>query len=266
LPFTDHCPPLGADALVPELVRELVALRRRERLSRIVVRDGLPATDPEVVPFDAGVVHAIALPADPETAFGAFSSGHRRDVRIAERAGLRASSGTTTSDVDAFIRLHTMTRKRLGVPVQPHGFLRAVGAALAAHDLGFITVVRRGDEPLAAGLFLFTDRTVLFKYSASDATAWKLCPNNLLVWTAIVRAIELGATVFDFGRSELSQEGLRAFKRRFGAQESPLVYTAIGSAPERGGIAPGALSQHVIRRSPQWVGRAVGRALYRYVA
>jgi CelD/BcsL family acetyltransferase involved in cellulose biosynthesis len=266
LPFTDHCPLLGEPSVTPELVRALADLRVRDGLARIDVRDHLPEAHADVIPYPAGVRHRIALPRDPDVAFAAMSSGHRRDVRIAERAGLRAELGTSTRLVEAFVDLHTLTRKRLGIPVQPKRFLRAVGAALETDGLGYVTVVWHDQRPVAAGLFLFSHAQVLFKYSASDSAVWKLCPNNLLVWTAMRNAIERGATIFDFGRSEVEQTGLRAFKRRFGAEESPLVYTTIGGAPGSRRLEPGPVAQQVIRRAPSAVGELIGRALYRYVA
>ena len=150
--------------------------------------------------------------------------------------------------------------------MQPRRFLQALGAAIEHEDLGFIVVVWHNGRAIASGVFLTTNDVVIYKFGASDANAWKLRPNNLLVWEAIRRSVERGATLFDFGRSDVGQEGLASFKRNFGALESPLTYTSIGAQPGTRQLKPGRFSQRVIQRSPSFVGEAVGRALYRYVA
>jgi hypothetical protein len=68
------------------------------------------------------------------------------------------------------------------------------------------------------------------------------------------------------GRTEEDNEGLRAFKSSWGAEEIPLGYTQFGSV-RRVGEASGRASRMaaaVIRHSPPFVGRLVGAALYRF--
>ena len=266
LPFTDQCGPLAPPDLMPDLVRALSALRKEELLRRIEVRDFMPAAEPDVTSYVRGVRHHIDLAPTVDQAFAALSSHHRRAVRTAQRARVRVEIGGSPELFAAFTALHAVTRKRLGVPMQPARFLSALGRAIADHDLGFVAVARHEDRAVAAGVFLETNGVVLYKFGASDARAWNLRPNNLLVWEAIRHGIEHGASVFDFGRSDVGQDGLSSFKRNFGATESPLVYTSIGTPPKERPLHPGRASRLIIQRSPTIVARAAGRALYRYVA
>ena len=266
LPFTDCCAPLSPLALIPDLVRALCALRREERLLRVEVRDVLPELESDVTCYVRGVQHRLELAPTIEQAFAELSSHHRRAVRTAQRAQVRVEIGVSPRLFAAFATLHAATRKRLGVPIQPEYFLRAIGRALADHNLGFIAVAWQGDRAVAAGVFLEANSAVLYKFGASDAHAWKLRANNLLVWEAIRHAIDHGARLFDFGRSDLGQDGLSSFKRNFGATESPLVYTSIGSPPEERQLQPGRASRRIIQLAPAIVARAAGRALYRYTA
>ena len=266
LPFTDHCAPLASPELLPYLTHALSDLRADDRLARIEVRDALPSVARDVVSYQTGVRHQISLAPSVDEAFAALSSHHRRAVRTAERTGLRIEVGASPALVDAFARLHAATRKRLGVPVQPRRFLRALGAALERDGLGYVVVAWHNDRAVASGVFLKANGVVMYKFGASEPDAWKLRPNNLLVWEAIRQSVEQRAVLFDFGRSDVGQEGLCNFKRNFGAAESPLMYTSIGAEPSERQLKPGRFSQLVIRRSPSFVGKAVGRALYRYVA
>src|SRR5207302_7671352 len=129
---------------------------------------------------------------------------------------------------------------------------------------GFVGVVETSaGEPVAAGLFLGRGRTLVYKYGASDASAWHLKPNHLLYWSAIEWAAERGFQVLDLGKTELANAGLRRFKAGWGAEELPLVHTRGGPAAAaadgdgRLGRALGA----VIRRSPPAVCRALGELL-----
>jgi hypothetical protein len=63
------------------------------------------------------------------------------------------------------------------------------------------------------------------------------------------------------------QKDLRAFKDGWGAAERPLIYTTLVGSPRRAAAGPaeGAL-RPVLQRSPLWVCRGVGAALYRYTA
>ena len=58
---------------------------------------------------------------------------------------------------------------------------------------------------------------------------WSLRPNNLLIWVAMQWGIAHGCEQFHFGRSDADNQGLRAFKSAWGAEESPLAYSTVGS-------------------------------------
>jgi hypothetical protein len=75
-------------------------------------------------------------------------------------------------------------------------------------------------------------------------------------------ACEAGCRELDFGRTDLDQEGLKQFKRGWGADEVPLHHTYAGMEPPGDGGALRLLAP-VIRRSPPSVGRLFG-ALYRH--
>jgi CelD/BcsL family acetyltransferase involved in cellulose biosynthesis len=116
-------------------------------------------------------------------------------------------------------------------------------------------------------VFLRWNGTVIYKHSASDPSAWGLRPNNAVLWHAIRWACENGYSTFDLGRTDASNRGLRTFKRGWAVEEEPLSYAFIGrlsDRPDRGGAA--ALAATVIRRSPPFVCRALGEALYRFAA
>jgi lipid II:glycine glycyltransferase (peptidoglycan interpeptide bridge formation enzyme) len=190
----------------------------------------------------------------------------QRNVQKARRAGLEFAQRTDADAMEAFYRLHVLTRRKLGVPVQPKRFFRLLWQRLIARGLGYVALVLKQAEPIAAGVFLTFNNTVTYKYAASQPAALADRPNDWLVYNALRIAAEDGYRVFDFGISALKQEGLRRFKRGWGAVEID-VHTAqlVGRAttPVEESILFRVTSR-VIRHSPAVVCRSLGEVFYRF--
>jgi CelD/BcsL family acetyltransferase involved in cellulose biosynthesis len=270
LPFTDVCPSLtGGDRRLQERLEvEIDAARRQAGVGSVELR-ATPASDAAVA-FDGGLRHTLQLNRDPETVYRGFKPKQvRHAIRYAERSGVIVSQAQREEELSrTFYALQTATRRRLGVPVQPRRYFSLLWRRIVEPGLGFVLVARIGERPVAAAVFLAWKGTVVYKYSASDATAWKLRANNAVLWHAIRWACENGYSIFDLGRTDRANEGLSAFKRGWGADEASLAYAAIGQGGAgRPGAGPVAgLGRAIIRRSPTFVCRAVGMALYRYAA
>ena len=192
----------------------------------------------------------------------------RRDIRKAEREGVTIRRAEASCDLtEVFYALHARTRRRLGVPVQPRRFFELLWTRIIEPGLGFVLLAYSGDVPVAGAVFLAWNGTIAYKYSASDPAFWRLCPNNLVIWTAIRWGCENGYRSFDFGRTDNENAGLRGFKSAWGATEEELYYATIGDArtePSKHRLERAAAA--VIRRSPLWVCRTAGAVLYKYAA
>ena len=264
LPFTDACPALTGPALTPEDIGRLLAAEgERAGVSAIELRGPLGSAG---APLERGVVHELALTNEDEL-FSGFESQVRRNIRKAQRQDLTLRVAENVEDLtEVYFDLHTATRRRLGVPTQPRRFFQNVWERMLARDRGFAFLVYHGSEPIAGAVFLEWNGRVIYKFGASDARYWSMRPNNLLFWEAIKRGCDQGAKVFDFGRSDREDEGLRAFKRSWGAVEEPLVYTTLGRPAESHNGSAERLLKPVLRRSPLWVGRSLGEVFYRFGA
>ena len=107
--------------------------------------------------------------------------------------------------------------------------------------------------------------TLTYKYSASSGVDRNLSPTDSLLWKAICWGRDNGYTLLDLGRTEYSNTGLRFYKKRWGSEEVPLVYSSLGHQPRQnseGKLMP--VMQTVIRHSPAWVCQGAGELLYRY--
>jgi CelD/BcsL family acetyltransferase involved in cellulose biosynthesis len=272
LPFTDYCPPLARGVLPRDFADALAHARHSAGVRGLEIRDCIAGRGVDHAP--AGVRHTLELHGDTGAVLETFKRSQvRRNITRAQREGVTVRRSTSANDViDTFYALHAQTRRRLGVPVQPRRFFRAIGDRIIEPGLGFVMIASHDGRPLAAAVFLHWNRTVFYKYGASDSDAWSLRPNHLLFWEAIRWSAENGYRLFDFGRSDVAQQGLREFKNGWGTKEEPLTYSIIRDrrkmAAEGGRVAGWASAGGgaIIRRSPPWVARLVGEALYKYSA
>ncbi len=266
LPFTDSCAFLTEGQPADEFARALIDEARTRRLDTFELRTAVPA-GPPLHTQPVAVRHRLALSADPDAVYGGFSKMHRRNIRKAEQTGMRVAIGHGPTDIAAFYRLHLLTRRRLGVPIQPRRFFRLLSSRLLARGFGFVLSVHVGDIPVAAAVFLHWNGVLIYKYGASDEQYWEYRPNNLLFREAIRWGCEHGCHTLDWGRTDLDDRGLRDFKQGWGAHEEPLYYSIVGDAPPRDSSGPLKKAMAtVIRRSSPWVCQAVGELFYRYAA
>jgi CelD/BcsL family acetyltransferase involved in cellulose biosynthesis len=266
LPFTDECQPLAIDSASGRAFAcALAQAQSHLRAPGLQVRGMLDGFGWRTG-ADA-VIHELDLTVDIAHMHARFRrSGVIRNIARAEREGVTVRRATDLRDLDAFYALHTRTRRRQGVPVQPRRFFDLLWSRLAETGLASILLADVGQrEAVAGALFLASGGSTIYKFGASDVGSWPVRPNHLILWTAIQEACARGDRRFDFGRTDLGNRGLRDFKSSWGADERPLRYSTLAPAAAVGreGVAARALGA-AIRKGPSWVCRGAGEALYRY--
>jgi CelD/BcsL family acetyltransferase involved in cellulose biosynthesis len=265
LPFTDHCPPLGFDGM--PLAEMLTEARVRAGLRQIELHAWLEG--PGAFPAAEAVHHVLELQEDADAIRRTFHKSHvQRSIKKADKAGVVVRRATAVEDVTAiFYRLHTGTRRRLGVPVQPSRFFTHLWEQVLEPGLGFVLIAEAEGKPVAGAVFLAYGETVIYKYGASEADAWNVRPNHAIFWDAIRSSCEAGYRRFDFGRSDLGHSSLRQFKSAWGSEELPLRYSTLADqAPEPGSGRAAKALVPIVQRSPRWVCRALGELLYKHAA
>jgi CelD/BcsL family acetyltransferase involved in cellulose biosynthesis len=267
LPFTDYCPPLARTGPpTQKLVSGLLEHLSTERVPSFELHAELNGDAFHQI--SRSVQHTLPLAGGSESVFRSFKKSQvQQPIQKALRAGVSIRHTDSRDDlVNVFYDLHLNTRRRLGVPVQPRRYFELLWERIIAPGTGFLLLGYSQGTPIAGAVFLAANRTVIYKYSASEAKAWNLRANNLLLWTAIRWSADNGYEVFDFGRTEADNEGLRAFKRGWGAKEELLTYSMISDRPPASLAQRGAVLSPVIRHSPRWVTRCLGELLYKYAA
>lgn len=182
-------------------------------------------------------------------------------------------------------RLYALNMRRLGSPAYPMRFLKALMAEMRDGDgLGKeeqmthraiararthgaqeescpvpghrITVAWRRGRPVA-GLVSFTFKERLLPYFYGCRPEARECGAAHYLYYDLMRwGVARGFTLFDFGRSRITNRGACEFKRLMGFEPRPLGYQLVmrdAQAPKRP-LRPGdrriALAQHVWRRLP----------------
>jgi len=262
LPFSDHCEPLvdGPDTLAWMLDTVTSLAGREGRYVELRPVRALP-----IPAFTAAAtfrLHSIDLRPPLAQIFAGFHPSHtRRAIRKAERLGLTCEVGRSPLLAD-FYRLHSLTRRKHGVPIQPAVWFRNLVEELG--DRVRIHVARLQGRAVAAVMTLSHNKTLVYKYGCSDVAFNRFGATPLLFWTAIQDAKAQGIQEFDLGRSDLSNRGLLAFKEHLGARAVPLTYYRYTDRRQPGlGWNP-AFARQAFALVPKRVQVTVGSRLYRH--
>ena len=269
LPFTDFIKPILNNATTAkDISKSLCQIKKSIGAKTLIIRWPLK-TGENVFSVDKFYKHITPLSSDPALIYDRF---HRTRVQQcihkSEKEGVLAKFGTSWQDVKQYYNLHLLNRRRLGVPIQPFRFFKNLWKNLINKGLGFVVLTYLGEQVLSGAIILHWNKTVTYKYSASDSRFWGLRPNNLMLWEAMKWGCEHGYSKFDWGRTDFNNEGLRNFKSNWGSEEEILNYTIYSnsepSSPRNNKISQ--ILEPIIQHSPLWVCRAIGELFYRFAA
>lgn len=158
------------------------------------------------------------IEADHESNLKAIPRKQRAMVRKGIKAGLSASHDR---DLDTFYRVYSESVRNLGTPVLPYRYYAQLLETFG-EDCE-ITVVRHGQQPLAAVMSVYFRDEVHPYYGGSVPAGRDLAANDFMYWSVMQRAVERGARLFDFGRSK-RDTGAYHFKKHWGFEPQPLPY------------------------------------------
>jgi len=164
-----------------------------------------------------------------------------------------------------FFRLHTLTRKRHGLPPQPYTFFQNIFNEIILQNAGKIVVASGENGTVAAAVFFYFNKTAVYKFGASDETFWKMRPNNLVMWEGIRFLIQEGIKVLHFGRTSSVHSGLRRFKLSWGTKEEPVFYARYCSNLMKWvQTTPGSAKNfnNIFRMMPSGLNVLMGRMIY----
>lgn len=231
-PFSDFCPPPGANKRTwPLLLQPLLATRRP-----IVLR---LFDDPSLAGLSSfqrtgrALWHGTEVTPTEDTRWACLKGSARGNIRKARASGVTVVRRTDRAALECFHAMHRQVRRRKYrmLAQAPSFFAALADEFLSCGKLTVLLAYYEG-KPIAGGVMLEWHDTLYYKLNASTLPAMR--PNDLLAWEGMNLAHEKGLSWFDFGLSNADQQGLIRFKRKFATAEKDIVtlrHEPIGHRP-----------------------------------
>lgn len=161
----------------------------------------------------------LRLEATVEAQWKAFDAKLRNQVRKGEKSEFHPRWGH--AHVADFHRVLLENMRDLGTPIRGVAYFRRALELLG--DAADLLILDREGTPAGAMFTVAHGARMSDPWASSLRRYFALCPNHVLYWVAIRRAIERGLTRFDFGRSQRTA-GTYSFKAQWGAEPVQLYY------------------------------------------
>ena len=226
---------VSADPGAAELLADHAwALAERRGCASVELRGGsAPAGWDRKTGTYAGFIRD--LPRTDEEILKAIPRKQRAEVRRAQGMGLEVSIGAGPDDRASHYAVYSESVRNLGTPVFPRELFASMLDNFG-EDADTLTI-RRNGEPVASVLNLYHRGTVYPYWGGGTAEARALRANEIMYFELMRHAAARGCTRFDFGRSKFGT-GAYAFKKNWGFDPQPLVYSTKGEARETNPLSP----------------------------
>jgi serine/alanine adding enzyme len=253
------------DAVAAALLEAAAGEARGRRLGHLELRH-LEARYPHLPSKRHKVAMRLPLPASADTLWQAIDRKVRNQVRKAEKSALTAVHGGREL-VPEFYEVFARNMRDLGTPVYARRFFETILEEFPGTTETF--VVRTGTLPIAASITVRWRGTTEVPWASSLREHRASCPNMLLYWTMLRRAVEVGSATFDFGRST-PNESTYHFKSQWGATGTPFAWeywlAGGGSLPDQSPANPKfQLAINTWKRLPMALTRIVGPHVVRNI-
>ncbi len=164
------------------------------------------------------VSHIVDLSGGYDRVAGRYSDANRRNIRQAEKSGVRVEAVSGPAVVREFYRLHVRTVRRYGARSLPPAFFDSVLARLVPSGAATFYLAFHGELVVGGNLVLrHRDRSYDWMWVYDDRFA-PLRATNMMLDQAVRDEIARGSREFNLGASPNNRLGSVRFKQSFGAQ------------------------------------------------
>jgi len=205
---------------------------------------------------------------DTEAVWSQVSKDHRKAMGKARRRGVEVREGTGLEDFERFYDVYSRAFRAFGTPPYPVRYFRELHSRLSGSGAVRLLLAEAQGRTLGGLIFFRAGGKLVSKFAASLPEGQSLRVYPALYGRTIEIALELGCSRLSWGTSAPSQEGLIAFKERWGAHTRPVIAYSLPvatAAPdlERYYDANG-WPQRVWRHLPLWITQRLGGPLNRW--
>ncbi len=236
-----------AAALLDRAAREL----RPRRVISLHLDPEWPADDPNWAAVRRGLrlrparydiqhrnTWLVDLRGGEDAVFRRLPPSTRRNIRIAERAGVRVEQAAGPGAVEGFYRLHLATVQRQGFTTRPSSYYERACEELRAT---VFTAVRL-ETPLAAAIAVAFGSRLIYLYGGTSTDQPQARASYALHWRIIRWGLEQGCTEYDMWGvprrfdPDNPAHGYATFKTRWGGRQAS--HTGLMIAPLWGRLDP----------------------------
>ncbi|MBD3180859.1 GNAT family N-acetyltransferase [Candidatus Poribacteria bacterium] len=155
-----------------------------------------------------------------------FRKSAKEATKKARRSGLEIIRAKNLQHYRIHYRLALETRKKLGLPAFPYELFKSIYYILHTSGKAKLYMAFFKDQFITAELVLYHNKTATAAIvgSKENREIYRLRPQNLIIWTEIQEAHEMGHKIFDFGVTPPDNEGLLFFKSNWGSQNKTMSY------------------------------------------
>jgi lipid II:glycine glycyltransferase (peptidoglycan interpeptide bridge formation enzyme) len=148
--------------------------------------------------FQPKYVFQVPLDADVDDLLSRFNQLWRRNIRKAEKAGVKVRLGDT-DDLDRFHEIYRETAARDGFTARPLAYFQRMWQAMRSEDPDRIRLYLAEHEGalLAATTWVRVGSHVWYSYGASTSAGREMRPSNAIQWQMLQDAKTSGAAVYD---------------------------------------------------------------------
>ncbi len=244
--------PLVPAALIPATMAALTAEARRRRA---IDHYQFFSPDDSPTPADGFRVHVdrtFVIPLrdrSDEDLLKAMNQGRRRELRQAERVGMRVSA----AELADFPLMDAWNRQLYAVqglrPVFPAGTYERIFTALSGTPGASFYAARVDGRTVGVQVNLEASRRVFAWQYATDKSFKPCSPQSILMWHTAVRARDAGASELDLLGAP--NDGIATYKSRWGAEERE--YLVMRRPAQSYRLARAAVSRALVRtRKSAW--------------
>ena len=268
LPFSDYCEPLlGANVHFQNVLENVIAYGKKKGWSSLEIRSKKEMPG-EISPLGSYLHHELKVSEGENPLFSRFRAGTRRNIKKAVREGVEVIFRDSIEAVKRYFALHCDTRKMHGLPPQPFSFFRNVQEYILSKGKGFVALARYQGKSIAGGIYMHFGGNAIFKYGASDRRYLEVRANNMVMWEAIRFYSQNGFNTFSFGRTDSENEGLAAYKRGWGSDEttiSILKYDMKNGQYINPIKRTYGIHNKIIKHLPFGISKFLGRSIYQFM-
>jgi len=224
LPFSDYCDPLTDNKCGWEVLIEQLLSERNPVIVRCL-HNSLPLSDKRFSVAKQAKWHGLDLRPGLDELWHQMQDSTHRAIRKSQREDVQIRVAQSERELREFFEMHLKIRKyKYGLLAQPFLFFQKIWRHFVESQQGFLLLAVLGDKILAGDFFLQWKDTLYYKFNASTPEDLSHRPNDLLIWEAIQRGKNQGLQFLDFGLSDVDQEGLIRYKRKFGTEEKTISF------------------------------------------